>query len=136
MIILLGLIDKIEKDRISLGKTLLLKGIGGKTLIEDYLKSKDVDYMVSNVYERILNENNLNKVLEMTSNGGIIIGFSRSSIEPLVQKDSSNLKGLHFLVLDKSDEEIIDEDQVASLTKLSDIYDIDGIVKEVEKINE
>ena len=132
----LGLIDKIEKDRISLGKTLLLKGIGGKTLIEDYLKSKDVDYMVSNVYERILNENNLNKVLEMTSNGGIIIGFSRSSIEPLVQKDSSNLKGLHFLVLDKSDEEIIDEDQVASLTKLSDIYDIDGIVKEVEKINE
>ena len=32
--------------------------------------------------------------------------------------------------------EIIDEDQVASLTKLSDIYDIDGIVKEVEKINE
>jgi hypothetical protein len=32
-----GLIDKIENDNQDLGKTLLLKGIGGKETIKDYL---------------------------------------------------------------------------------------------------
>ena len=132
----LGLISKMEKDQINLGKTLLLKGIGGKTTLEDYLKSINVDYRVSNVYERILNENNLKKVIGMTRDGGIIIGFSRSSVEPLVKSDSSYLKQLHFIVLDKSDEEIVNKNQVASLTKLSDIYDIDDIVNKIKKINE
>jgi hypothetical protein len=88
------------------------------------------------VYERILNENNLKKVIGMTRDGGIIIGFSRSSVEPLIKSDSSYLKQLHFLVLDKSDEEIVDKNQVASLTKLSDIYDIGDIVNKIKKINE
>ena len=131
-----GLIDKIEKDHICLGKTLLLKGIGGKTTIEEYLKSENIDYRVSNVYERILDEDNLKNVIEMTKNGGIIIGFSRSSVEPLIKCNGSNLKRLHFLVLDKSDEKVVDEDQVASLTKLDDIYDINDIVDKIKKINE
>ena len=34
-----GLIEKIKYDKCELGKTLLLKGIGGKTTIQNFLKS-------------------------------------------------------------------------------------------------
>ena len=37
-----GLIEKIEKENNSLGKTLLLKGIGGKNTIKEYLDNKKI----------------------------------------------------------------------------------------------
>lgn len=129
-----GLIEKIKADSYDLGDTLLLKGIGGKTTIQDYLLLEKVPHKVCNVYERILNENNLNKVVSIIDKGGIVIGFSKSSIEPLIKNPSVNLDKIHFIVLDKSDEEIIGHEQVATLTKLVDIYDIPDIIKRVKAI--
>ena len=131
-----GLIQKIKGDDINLGKTLLLKGVGGKNTIEDYLMSSNINYKLCNVYERVLNNENLDKVAKMTADGAIVLGFSRSSIEPLIGNDNANLKKTHFIVLDKSDEEIIKVEQAASLTKLNDIYDIPNIVEKINKINE
>ena len=72
----------------------------------------------------------------MASKGAIVIGFSKSSIEPLINSKEVNIKDIHFFVLDKSDENILRREQVASLTKLEDIYDINGIVNKIKGINE
>ncbi len=131
-----GLIDKIKDDNQDLGKTLLLKGIGGKETIKDYLLNNNVDFNVCDVYERILNKENLMTVSKMSVNGCIIIGFSRSSVEPLINNPNVELKKMHFFVLDKSDEEIIDSRDVASVTKIEDIYDVESLAQKIGQINE
>ena len=88
----IGLIEKIEKENNALGKTLLLKGIGGKNIIKEYLDDRKINYSVSDVYERVLNRENLDKVIEASKNGAIIIGFSKSSVEPLLVDMRTNLK--------------------------------------------
>tara|TARA_B100001248_G_scaffold29682_1_gene19312 strand:- start:243 stop:947 length:705 start_codon:yes stop_codon:yes gene_type:complete len=127
-----GLIEKIRHDKCELGKTLLLKGIGGKTTIQNFLKSENLHYNVCNVYERILNEDNLHRVTEMIKDGAVVIGFSKSSVEPLLENSEINLDRVHFIVLDKSDEEIKCDKDVASITKLIDIYDIPDIVDKIK----
>ena len=131
-----GLIEKIEKENDSLGKTLLLKGIGGKNTIKEYLDNKKIDYNIKNVYERVLNKENLDRVIEVSKKGAIIIGFSKSSVEPLLVDTRTSLKELHFMVLDKSDENIVNQNQVKSLTKINDIYDIDALTDALMKIND
>jgi len=131
-----GLIKKIEEENNSLGKTLLLKGIGGKNIIKEYLDDRKINYSVSDVYERVLNRENLDKVIEVSQNGAIIIGFSKSSVEPLLVDKRTSLKELHFVVLDKSDESIVNENQVKSLTKINDIYDIESLTDTLMKIND
>lgn len=132
----IGLIEKIEKENNSLGKTLLLKGIGGKNIIKEYLDNKKIDYTIKDVYERVLNKENLDRVIEASKKGAIIIGFSKSSIEPLLVDERTSLKELHFMVLDKSDENIVNKNQVKSLTKINDIYDIDALTNALMKIND
>ena len=132
----LGLIKKIDDDNYELGKTLLLKGIGGKKTIEEYLNSKKIDYKICDVYERILNEKNLDKVCQMVNQGCIIIGFSKSSVEPLIRNPDINLEKVHFFLLDKSDENIIIDADVASITKIDDIYDIETLALKINQINE
>ena len=127
-----GLIEKIKHDKYELGETLLLKGIGGKTTIQNFLKSENLHYNVCNVYERILNEDNLHKVTAMIKNEAVVIGFSKSSVEPLLDNSDINLDRVHFIVLDKSDEEIKCDKDVASITKLVDIYDIPDIVEKIK----
>ena len=131
-----GLIDKIENDNQDLGKTLLLKGIGGKETIKDYLLDKNIDFKVCDVYERILNKENLIAVSKMSDKGCIIIGFSKSSVEPLIDNPNVDLKKIHFFVLNKSDEEVIDGEDVASITKIEDIYDIDALALKMAQIDE
>ena len=131
----IGLIEKIEKENNTLGKTLLLKGIGGKNIIKEYLDDRKINYSVRDVYERVLNRENLDKVIEVSQNGAIIIGFSKSSVEPLLDDTRTSLKELHFMVLDKSDENIVNENQVKSLTKINDIYDIEALTNALMKIN-
>jgi len=130
-----GLIKKIESDMYSLGKTLLLKGIGGRETIIDYLKEKDIKFNVCDVYERILNLDNLAKVAEMTSKECIIIAFSKSSIEPLMSEKKADLKKIHFFILDKSDEQILNRNDVASITMIDDIYDIKTLANKIREIN-
>ena len=130
-----GLIKKIESDMYSLGKTLLLKGIGGRETIINYLKEKDIKFSVCDVYERILNLDNLAKVAEMTSKECIIIAFSKSSIEPLISEKKADLKKIHFFILDKSDEQILNRDDVASITMIDDIYDIKTLANKIRDIN-
>ena len=132
----IGLIEKIKKENNSLGKTLLLKGIGGKNTIKEYLDDKKIDYTIKDVYERVLNKENLDRVIEVSKKGAIIIGFSKSSIEPLLVDTRTSLKELHFMVLDKSDENIVNKNQVKSLTKINDIYDIDALTNALMKIND
>ncbi len=127
-----GLIEKIKHDNYELGKTLLLKGIGGKTTIQNFLESENLDHNICNVYERVLNEDNLHSVTTMIENGAVIIAFSKSSVEPLLDKSDVNLDRVHFIVLDKSDEEIKCDKNVASMTKLVDIYDIPDIVEKIK----
>ena len=127
-----GLIEKIKQDKYELGKTLLLKGIGGKTTIQNFLESENLDHNVCNVYERVLNEDNLRSVTAMIKNGAVVIAFSKSSVEPLLDKSDVNLDRVHFIVLDKSDEEIKCDKNVASMTKLVDIYDIPDIVEKIK----
>ena len=127
-----GLIEKIKRDKYELGKTLLLKGIGGKTTIQNFLKSEDLEHNICNVYERVLNEDNLHKVTAMIKNEAVVIGFSKSSVEPLLDDPGLNLDKVHFIVLDKSDEEIKCDKYVASMTKLIDIYDIPDIVDKIK----
>ena len=131
-----GLIDKIESDNYDLGKTLLLKGIGGKNTLKDYLHNKNKDYKVCDVYERKLNKENLELVSKMTQKVCVVIGFSRSSVEPLIQKPDICLKKVHFFVLDKSDENIVDGEDVASTTKIEDIYDMRELALKIDQINE
>ena len=88
------------------------------------------------MYERVLNRENLDKVIEVSKNGAIIIGFSKSSVEPLLVDTRTSLKELHFMVLDKSDENIVNENQVKSLTKINDIYDIEALTNALMKIND
>ena len=130
-----GLIKKIESDMYSLGKTLLLKGIGGRETIINYLKEKDIKFNVCDVYERILNLDNLAKVAEMTSKECIIIAFSKSSIEPLISEKKADLKKIHFFILDKSDEQILNRNDVASITMIDDIYDIKTLANKIREIN-
>jgi uroporphyrinogen-III synthase len=130
-----GLIKKIESDMYSLGKTLLLKGIGGRETIINYLREKDIKFNVCDVYERILNLDNLAKVAEMTSKECIIIAFSKSSIEPLISEKKADLKKIHFFILDKSDEQILNRDDVASITMIDDIYDIKTLANKIREIN-
>ena len=130
-----GLIKKIESDMYSLGKTLLLKGIGGKETIINYLKEKDIKFNVCDVYERILNLDNLAKVAEMTSKECIIIAFSKSSIEPLISEKKADLKKIHFFILDKSDEQILNRNDVASISMIDDIYDIKTLANKIREIN-
>ena len=54
----------------------------------------------------------------------------------MINSKEVNIKDIHFFVLDKSDENILRREQVASLTKLEDIYDINGIVNKIKGINE
>ena len=68
----------------------------------------------------------------MIKNGAVIIGFSKSSVEPLLDDPDLNLDKVHFIVLDKSDEKINCDKDVASMTKLVDIYDIPDIVDKIE----
>ena len=130
-----GLIKKIESDMYSLGKTLLLKGIGGRETIINYLKEKDIKFNVCDVYERILNLDNLAKVAEMTSKECIIIAFSKSSVEPLINEKKADLKKVHFFILDKSDEQILNRNDVASITMIDDIYDIKTLANKIREIN-
>ena len=130
-----GLIDKIDNDKYELGKTLLLKGIGGKDIIGNYLLSKNIDYKTCDVYRRVLNEENLKEVINRAHKGAVIIGFSKSSIEPLIESKELDLKKLHFFVLNKSEEEIIDESTVASLTKIDDIYEVKELAEKIKEIN-
>ena len=130
-----GLIKKIESDMYSLGKTLLLKGIGGRETIINYLKEKDIKFNVCDVYERILNLDNLAKVAEMTSKECIIIAFSKSSIEPLISEKKADLKKIHFFILDKSDEQILNRNDVASISMIDDIYDIKTLANKIRDIN-
>ena len=132
----LGLIKKFDDDNYELGRTLLLKGIGGKRTIEEYLNNKQIDYKICNVYERILNNDNLAKVSKMVNQGCIIIGFSKSSVEPLIRNPDVNLEKVHFFLLDKSDEKIIIDEDVASITKIEDIYDIETLALKISQINE
>ena len=127
-----GLIEIIKHDKYELGKTLLLKGIGGKTTIQNFLKSEDLEHNICNVYERVLNEDNLNRVTAMIKNQAVVIGFSKSSVEPLLDDSDLDLDKVHFIVLDKSDEEIKCDKDVASMTKLVDIYDIPDIVEKIK----
>ena len=130
-----GLIEKIKHDKYELGKTLLLKGIGGKTTIQNFLKSEDLEYNICNVYERVLNEDNLNRVAAMIKNEAVVIGFSKSSVEPLLDDSNLDLDKVHFIVLDKSDEEIKCDKDIASMTKLVDIYDIPDILDKIKVIS-
>jgi len=130
-----GLIKKIESDMYTLGKTLLLKGIGGRETIINYLKDKDIKFNVCDVYERILNLDNLAKVAEMTAKECIIIAFSKSSIEPLINEKKTDLKKIHFFILDKSDEQILNRNDVASITMIDDIYDIKTLANKIREIN-
>ena len=130
-----GLIEKIESDDYNLGKTLLLKGIGGKDIIRDYLNTKKIDFKVCDVYERVLNEENLEEVKQRLSNGVVIVGFSKSSVEPLIRDKDIDLKKIHFFVLNKSEEDIIDEKLVGSLTKIDDIYEVNQLADKISKIN-
>jgi uroporphyrinogen-III synthase len=130
-----GLIDRIKFDEYELGKTLLLKGVGGKETITKYLEEKKIEFNVCDVYERILNLDNLARVTEMTSKECIIVAFSKSSVEPLIKEKKANLKNIHFFVLDKSDEHIINKDDVASVTKIEDIYDVETLADKIFKIN-
>ena len=132
----LGLIKKFDEDNYELGRTLLLKGIGGKRTIEEYLNNKKIDYKICDVYERILNEENLTKVGRMVNQGCIIIGFSKSSVEPLITNPDVNLGKVHFFLLDKSDENIIIDEDVASITKIEDVYDIETLALKINQINE
>ena len=132
----LGLIKKIDDDNYDIGRTLLLKGIGGKKTIEEYLINKEIDYKKCDVYERILNKDNLAKVSQMINQGCIIIGFSKSSVEPLIRNPDVNLENVHFFLLDKSDEKIIINEDVASITKIEDIYDIETLALKIDQINE
>jgi len=68
----------------------------------------------------------------MIENGAVVIAFSKSSVEPLLDKSDINLDRVHFIVLDKSDEEIKCDKDVASITKLVDIYDIPDIVEKIK----
>ena len=130
-----GLIDKIKENDNDLGNILLLKGIGGKQTIQNYLSSEKLPHNICNVYERILNEDNLKSVVSMVNDGVIIIGFSKSSIEPLMKSPGVNLDKIHIIVLDKSDEEIKNIKRFASFTKLSDIYDISDIVEKIRGVH-
>ena len=56
----------------------------------------------------------------------------RSSIQPLLDKSEIKLDRVHFIVLDKSDEEIKCDMDVASMTKLVDIYDIPDIIEKIK----
>ena len=130
-----GLIEKIRHDNYELGKTLLLKGIGGKTTMHNFLKSENIDHSICNVYERVLNKENLRRVTAMIKNEAIVIGFSKSSIEPLLDNSNLSLDKVHFIVLDKSDEKINCDKDVASITKLVDIYDIPDIIEKIKAIS-
>jgi len=132
----LGLVNKINSDGYKLGKTLLLKGVGGKNIINKYLLSNDIDFKICDVYKRVLNEDNLREVARRTNNGAIIIGFSKSSVEPLIADSGVDLKKLHFFVLNKSEEDIIDKKMVGSLTKIDDIYEVNELAEKIKKINE
>ena len=127
-----GLIEKIKNDKYELGKTLRLTGIGGKTTIQHFLESENLDHNIGNVYERVLNEENLHRVTAMIENGVVVIAFSKSSVEPLLDNSNLNLDKVHFIVLDKSDEEIKCDKDVASMTKLVDIYDIQDIIEKIK----
>jgi hypothetical protein len=72
----------------------------------------------------------------MVNQGCIIIGFSKSSVEPLLRKPDVNLEKVHFFLLDKSDEKIIINHDVASITKIEDIYDIETLALKIKQINE
>ena len=109
--------------------------MAGKNLIEEYLQSIGVDYKICDVYERVLNKENLEIVKKKSKNGSIIIGFSKSSVEPLISDNSLDLKKLHFFVLNKSEENIIDSTEVNSLTKIDDIYDVEDLAEKIGKIN-
>ena len=128
----IGLINKIKDDNFSLGNVLLLKGIGGKKTIQEYLVSEKITHKICNVYQRILNEDNLKKVVSKVSKEVVVIGFSKSSIEPLINSPDADLNKIHFIVLDKSDEEISNKERFASLTKLVDIYDIPDIIAKIK----
>ena len=131
-----GLVNKINSDGYKLGKTLLLKGVGGKNIINKYLLSNNIDFKICDVYRRVLNEDNLREVARRTKNGAIIIGFSKSSVEPLIEDSGVDLKKLHFFVLNKSEEDIIDKKMVGSLTKIDDIYEVNELAEKIKKINE
>ena len=130
-----GLIKKIEGDQYDLGKTLLLKGIGGKNIIKEYLKSRNMNFKECDVYERVLNRDNLERVKQKVTKGAVIIGFSKSSVEPLIADKSLNLKRLHFFVLNKSEEDIIDKKLVGSLTKIDDIYEVEQLAERISRVN-
>ena len=68
----------------------------------------------------------------MIENGAVVIAFSKSSVEPLLDNSDINLDRVHFIVLDKSDEKIKSDKDVASMTKLVDIYDIPDIVEKIK----
>ena len=68
----------------------------------------------------------------MIKNEAVVIGFSKSSVEPLLHDSDLDLDKVHFIVLDKSDEEIKCDKDVASITKLIDIYDIPDIVEKIK----
>ena len=83
-----------------------------------------------------LNNDNLAKVSKMVNQGCIIIGFSKSSVEPLIRNPDVNLENVHFFLLDKSDEKIIIDEDVASTTKIEDIYDIETLALKINQIND
>ncbi len=129
-----GLIEKMINDKHHLGKILLLKGEGGKETVKKYLDKINAKYKIKNVYKRLQNPKNIESVINKTNKEVILIAFSRSSIEPVIDNFASNLKNCHFFVLDKSDEEIIQKDKVRSLTKIIDIYDVDDLTRKIKRL--
>lgn len=130
-----GLIEKINADECDLGKTLLLKGEGGKLIINKFLDQKKIKYTVKNVYRRVINQENIIRVKEKINKEIVVIAFSRSSIEPIIKESKSLMANCHCFVLDKSDEEIISTKDVLSLSKIDDIYDIEALTKKIIDIN-
>ena len=55
---------------------------------------------------------------------------------PLINHSNVDLKKMHFFVLDKSDEDIIDKNAVSSLTKIEDIYDVELLAQKISQLNE
>ena len=94
-----------------------------------------MNFKECDVYERVLNKDNLERVKQKVAKGAVIIGFSKSSVEPLISDKSLDLKKLHFFVLNKSEEDIIDKKLVGSLTKIDDIYEVEQLAERISRVN-
>ena len=49
------------------------------------------------LYKRILNEDNLHRVTEMIKDGAVVISFSKSSVEPLLENSEIKFENFYKL---------------------------------------